>query len=98
MATEADYDAIIAPMLADVAKRCEELGMSLIARVEWTPGEAGLTIIRDTANSGVAQRLTEIAAFSRGNIDALCIDAARQFDVSQSIVLRMMRPSASGAI
>lgn len=42
MATEKQYDEIIAPMLAEVAAKCKELGMSLIARVEWEPGKAAL--------------------------------------------------------
>lgn len=43
MATEQEYDEIIAPMLADVAKRCKELGMSITARVAYSHGEAGIT-------------------------------------------------------
>lgn len=87
MATEQEYDEIIAPMLADVAKRCSELGMSLIARVEWEPDEVGITQIGIDKNSGVGQQLTQIAAHSKGNIDALCVNALRRFDCSQSVVL-----------
>lgn len=88
MATEQEYDEIIAPLLAKVAKRCDDLGMSLIARVEWKPDEAGVTQIGIGKESGIGQRLTHLAAHSRGNIDTLCIEAIKRFDVSQSIVLQ----------
>lgn len=43
---EAIYDTEIAPELARLAKRCREVGMSLVADVEWHPPEAagGLTV------------------------------------------------------
>lgn len=87
MATEQEYDDVIAPMLREVAQRCSELGMSLVARVEWAPDEVGITQIGFDQNTGVGQKLTQLAAHSRGNIDALCINAMRQFDCSQSMVL-----------
>lgn len=86
MATEQEYDEIIAPMLADVAKRCEELGMSLVARVEWGPGDSGITQM-NVDQAGIAQKLTQLAAHSHGNIDTLCIEAVKRFDCSQSMVL-----------
>jgi hypothetical protein len=85
MATEQEYDEIIAPMLADVAKRCNEMGMSLIARVEWEPGESGITQIGPMNSAG--QWLTQMAAHSHGNIDKLCFTAIKTKDVSQSIIL-----------
>ena len=85
MATEQDYDDIIAPMLADVANRCNKLGMSLIARVEWEPGETGITQIGPMNSAG--QWLTQMAAHSHGNIDKLCFTAIKTKDVSQSIFL-----------
>src|SRR3990167_4102306 len=85
-ATEQQYDEIIAPMLLEVARKCEELWMALVARVEWGPEDSGITQINNDAAS-VAQRLTQIAAHSKGNIDALCMSLIRHFDVSQSVVL-----------
>ena len=87
MATEAEYDEIIAPMLADVARRCEVLGMSMVARVEWAPDEAGLTKTQ-REEASASQRMASIAAFSRGNVDAFCLEMVRRFDVSNSIFLR----------
>lgn len=85
MATEAEYDDIIAPMLLDVAKKAKELGMSLIARVEWEPGESGITQIGDL--SSIGQLLTHAAAHSHGNIDALCTHLIKNCNVEQSMFL-----------
>lgn len=87
MGTERDYDEIIAPMLAEVAKKCGELGMSIVARVEWEPNEAGITLKREE-KVGVGQSMAEIAALSRGNVDSFCLEMVRRFDVSASIFLR----------
>jgi hypothetical protein len=84
--SEKDYDDIVAPMLADVARKCQELGMSLIARVEWAPGESGITQIGDLGASA-GQWLTQYAAHSHGNVDKLCLSLIKQKDVSQSIFL-----------
>ncbi len=83
--TEQNYDDIIAPMLADVARKCAELGMNMIARVEWQPGESGITRIGDL--SSIGQRLTTYAALAHGNIDAVCLALLRECDVSRSIFL-----------
>ena len=88
MATEEQYDEIIAPMLAAVAERCKELGISLIARAEWSPTDAGITQIGIDETSSVAQRIAQLAAHCRGNIDSLCIEAMKRFDCSQSMILR----------
>ena len=85
MSTEQEYDDIIAPMLADVAKKCAELGMSLIARVEWEPGESGITQIGTMTSAG--QSLTQIAAHSHGNVDSMCLHLIKTRDVSASIFL-----------
>ena len=87
MATEEEYDEIIAPMLAKVAERCKELGMSITARVEWEPGEAGITSIGVGPDSGIAQRLAWYAAMSCGNLDSMIIRMKKDgIDMSQTIV------------
>jgi hypothetical protein len=86
MATEQQYDEIIAPMLLAVADRCRELGMSVVARVEWAPGEIGVTQVVPE-DAGIRQKLTQLAAHAKGNIDALCISLLRRHDCSQSIFL-----------
>lgn len=86
MATEQEYDDIIAPMLAEVAEKADELGMSLIARVEWQPGESGITQIGKM--TGVGQIMTQYAAHSHGNIDKMILSMQRAgIDLSQSIYL-----------
>ena len=92
MATEQEYDDIIAPMLAAVAEQCRELGMSIIARVEWEPGEVGITKIGIGPDSGIGQKLAEIAVHAHGNLDSIVIEAVRRYDCSQTIVGNMMKP------
>jgi hypothetical protein len=86
MATEQQYDDIVAPLLMEAAKKAEELGMSFVARVEWEPGEAGLTRVGDPKSS-VAQAMTFYAAHARGNIDAMLMPIVRDYNVSESIFL-----------
>jgi len=86
MATEQEYDDIIAPMLADVARRAEELGMSILARVEWEPGETGITQAGSMASVG--QNMAYYAIHSHGNIDKMILSMQRAgIDFSQSIYL-----------
>lgn len=93
MATEQEYDEIIAPMLADIAKKADELGMSLLARVEWQPGESGITQIGPMDSIG--QKMTQYAAHSHGNIDKMLLSLVRSgVDCSQSLFLhRYASPS-----
>jgi hypothetical protein len=82
-------------MLADVAKQAADLGMSLIARVEWVPGESGITQIGPMTSIG--QLMTQYAAHSHGNIDKMILSMQRAgIDMSQSICLRSTTPSSSG--
>lgn len=91
--TEKEYDEVVAPMLLSVAHKCEEMGMSLVARVSWGDG-AGTTQIGDM---DTAQRLTQIAAHSGGNIDALLIQALREFDCSRSAILHQFTQPVEAA-
>lgn len=86
MTREEQYDEIVAPLLSEAARKAGELGMSLIARVEWEPGEAGITRIGDPKSS-VAQFMTWQAAHSKGNIDGMLLNLIREYDVSASIFL-----------
>ena len=85
-ATEQQYDEIIAPMLAAVAEKCKELGMALVARVEWQPGEAAVTMMGDNEWSG-HQRLAFYACLARGNIDRLCLKLIKLPGAEQSLFL-----------
>jgi hypothetical protein len=86
MAEERQYDEEIAPMMLAVAKECERLGMSMVARVEWAPDQFGITQI-GIGDAGIGQKMTLLAAHAKGNIDLFCIEAMKRFDCSQSAVL-----------
>jgi hypothetical protein len=86
MATEQQYDEIVAPLLNEAAKLAGELGMSLVARCEWAPGEAGLTRVGDPKSS-VAQAMAWWAVHARGNFDAVGLEMLKEFDCSASIFL-----------
>lgn len=97
MATEHEYDDIIAPMLADVAEKAKALGMALIARVEWEPGEAGITQVVP-AEVSIGQRMTWFAAHSHGNIDKMILSMQRAgIDFSQSIYLHSFQTQTPAA-
>lgn len=69
---EAIYDAEIAPELARLAKRCEDVGMSFVAEVEWNPAEqGGGRTIALAEGSSFGVRLVELACRCMGNVDAL---------------------------
>lgn len=67
---EAIYDEEIAPQLLALAKRCEELGISFVASVEYAQGERGRTEAH-MPDCGFAQQLVHWAARCHGNVDAL---------------------------
>lgn len=67
---EAFYDAEVAPVLLNLAKRCQDNGLSIAAMVEWDPGETGRTAAI-TAEAGFGIRLAEAAMQAHGNVDSL---------------------------
>jgi hypothetical protein len=70
------YDNHVAPKLLEVAKECDELGLSLLAVCEWAPGEYGSTVLlREGASFGL--RLTHAATQANGNVDSLLIAIER---------------------
>ena len=83
MTNEAFYDAEIAPKLLEIAKACEDRGMSFVALVEYASGETGETCT--LAPRDVRSIKPEIAYWGvrcRGNIDAFMMAAekhAREF-------------------
>lgn len=86
MATEKEYDEFIRPMLTDLAKKASDLGMSFVARVEWAPDEGETTHAGHVTSA--TQVLTQHAALSRGNIDAMLLHLIKSgVDCSQSAFL-----------
>ena len=64
------YDREVAPVLLDLAKKCQDNGLSIAAMVEWDPGETGNTAAI-AAKAGFGIRMAEAAMQARGNVDSL---------------------------
>jgi len=70
--TEAEkfYDEEVAPVLMELARKCEGANLSMVCVVEWTPGDVGKTMtVR--AGAGIGLRQTYWAALANGNADLL---------------------------
>jgi len=98
---EKQYDEQIAPKLLEAALLCRQLGMSIVAHVEWEPMESGTTrIISDDAS--FALRMALLAAEAKGNIDAFWMAIERHAKkVGHNSVFLAMRgipetPSTAG--
>lgn len=85
--SEEAYDEQIAPMLLEIAKKSEELGMTFVASVEWETGETGSTAVGDFSKAGPAQFMTLCAARSNGNFDAVGLAMLKKYDCSASMFL-----------
>ena len=67
---EAIYDAEIAPELARLCKRCQDVGMSFVAEVEWdAANQGGGRTAALAAGSSFGIRMVEMAARCMGNVD-----------------------------
>jgi hypothetical protein len=64
------YDREVAPVLMDIAKKCQDNGLSITAMVEWDHGETGRTAAL-TAEAGFGIRMAQAAMQSVGNVDSL---------------------------
>jgi hypothetical protein len=88
--TEQEYDDLIAPMLEAVAQKVADLGGKMVARVEWKPFEAGVTLAPpspEKMESG-SMVMAAYACLCRGNADSLFIKLARMPGAQDSLVLR----------
>ena len=90
---EAIYDAEIAPELSRLAARCQDVGMSMVAEVEWDASEAagGMTVTL-AEGSSFAMRLIKLACEVRGNIDGLIIELRKSNvpGLDQSLFMRII--------
>ncbi len=89
---EAWYDAEIAPALADLAKRCNERGMSFVAVVEYQPGDRAGTYMM-TEDAGLSMHMVSLCSRTAPNVDAYVMNLKRHCkavgqDMSGSFVLR----------
>jgi len=75
------YDSEIAPALADLARRCEQCGLSFLALVEWDIGEVGSTGVLQRAR-GPQIDWANAAAHARGNADTMIMHIMRQAEKS----------------
>ncbi len=73
---EAFYDTEIAPILIDLAKRCQDAGLSFVATAEWEPGEGGTTMALQAARS-LSIETAMVAARSRNNVDTIIMHLMR---------------------
>jgi hypothetical protein len=64
------YDREIAPALLELARKCQDNGISIAAMVEWEPGDTGRTVAL-AAGSGFGIRMVEMAMRTHGNVDSL---------------------------
>jgi hypothetical protein len=69
---ESFYDEHIAPGLMDLAKKCQDNGLSISAMVEWDAGETGSTAAL-AVNAGFGIRMAHAAMQARGNVDTFLI-------------------------
>lgn len=67
---EAFYDREIAPVLMELAGKCQDNGLSIVAMVEWEPGETGRTVAL-AGDSGFGIRMADAAMRAHGNVDSL---------------------------
>lgn len=70
------YDAEIAPALAELAKRCNERGMSFVAVVEYRPCDRGGTYML-TEDAGLPMQMLQLCARTAPNVDAYVMNLAR---------------------
>jgi hypothetical protein len=66
------YDEEIAPRLRELGKMCEEREMSLVADVEFSPGNTASTRYMQ-ADAGFKMQLSYMASKAAGNDDALVL-------------------------
>lgn len=82
MTNEEIYDTEIAPALLKLCKRCQEVGMSFVACVEYDPtnhgyGRTEFQMPDEADKLSAAQRLVHWAARAEGNIDRLFMTCDR---------------------
>lgn len=86
------YDKHIAPALLELARQCNERGMSFVASVEYDPGERGDTY-NLTDGAGLEMRFLYMLALSGRNIDRFVMSVNRYcnehgIDTGSSFALR----------
>lgn len=91
MTNEEFYDAMIAPSLLDLARKCQERGLSFVAAVEYGPGDTGETVVLQPDATFKIQ-LAAGGIRCHGNVDSLMLWAAKHAKTHghSSLVLTQM--------
>lgn len=76
---EAWYDQEVAPVLAALAQRCLDRGMSFLACVEYQPGDRGATYSL-AVDAGVEMRMLHLAMQTVPNIDRYLMSLRSHFE------------------
>ena len=90
--TEAFYDSEIAPVLADLAKRCTDRGMSFVAAVEYVPGNHAGTYMM-VEGACLQMEMIRMCSKTAPNVDSYLINLIRfckenKIDLRGSLFLR----------
>lgn len=101
MLSEEWYDTEIAPKLLELADRCRERGMAMVATVEYAPGERGTTMAMPKG-AGLAMQMLRLCASAGDNVDGYMIALLRfcnsnGISTDASIFMRGHALSATGA-
>lgn len=91
MTNEEFYDNEIAPVLAELAKKCGEREMGFLSAVGLGPESIATTSLL-FSDSGIAMTLASLAIHAKGNVDELFFALKRYADKHghNSIVLEML--------
>lgn len=71
MGKEEFYDKEIAPVLADLAKKCQDNDLNLLALCEWDRMQYGRTIAINHEWAGLVILCCNLFAKTHGNVDSL---------------------------
>ena len=87
------YDKEIAPKIMEIAKFCEDNGLSFVCAVEYAPSKIGRTLAMK--NPGLEMIMINHCAKTAPNIDSYMIGLLRYakdngIDTGQSMFLRIM--------
>ncbi|MEW6256558.1 MAG: hypothetical protein AB1592_11425 [Pseudomonadota bacterium] len=95
---ETFYDDEVAPLLAELSRKCTAAGLSFLAVVEWAPGDTGRTLGL-VSGSGFGIRMADAAAKASGNVDSFMFALmryAREHGHSSAILHQLGVPLTPG--
>lgn len=63
------YDREIAPLLLELAEKCQSNGLQFLAQVEWSSGDSAETVVYEPKTASVKTVLAYLAIKAHGNFD-----------------------------